>query len=64
MYNNYVRNYLKTFKLVSAAAKSIFIRDNKIQYSQNKIKITWNIKNAETGIAKDRKGVSELIIDN
>lgn len=60
---NYIKNYSKIFKLVCAAAKSIFIR-NKIKSSKNKIKMTWNIINAETGRVKERNGVSELIIDN
>lgn len=47
-FHNYVRNYSKVFKTVCIMAKSEYI-STKIKNSDNKIKTTWQILNAESG---------------
>ena len=52
-FNDYVKNYSKTFKQVCLTAKANHI-SNKIKTADNKIKAVWNIINNETGKIKQR----------
>ena len=60
---NYVRSYSKLFKKVCIQAKSIYIRD-KISNSNNKIKVTWDIINRESGKVKPRDTSYNLDVNN
>lgn len=59
----YVRNYSKIFRKTCATAKSLYI-SNKIKFSNNKIKATWNIINNETGRSMQRDNDYKLSIND
>lgn len=50
---NYVKKYSKLFKRICNQAKSHYL-SSKIKNSQNKIKMTWDIINKETGKVRNR----------
>lgn len=61
-FKDYVRKYSKLFKTVCKIAKSRYL-SKKIKNSDDKIKMTWNIINAETGRSKCGKTDYCLSVD-
>jgi hypothetical protein len=54
VFQDYVKNYSKTFKKVCLTAKANYI-SSKLKVSDNKVKTVWNIINREAGKLRNRK---------